>query len=97
MQDYPLYPYLLKAELQRRLKRLPTKEVNAYLAEYGDTVAGRQLRSKWLRILAQKKVNRYQFMHEHCSTFRLICMASVSTQRLAEWVLPLAKYTKQSI
>lgn len=55
LQQYPLYPYLLKAQLSRQLNRLPTQEVNQFLADYGSTVAGKQLQKQWLLKLAQHK------------------------------------------
>lgn len=55
LADYPLYPYLLQAELQRELKALPYQKVDQFLHEYGSTVAGKQLHRKWLTVLANKK------------------------------------------
>ncbi|MFA7553620.1 MAG: transglycosylase SLT domain-containing protein [Spongiibacteraceae bacterium] len=53
--NYPLYPYLLKAQLQRELKTLPYKQVDAFLKTYGTTIPGKQLHKAWLKTLAQKK------------------------------------------
>lgn len=55
LKDYPLYPYLLQAQLKRDLKNLPYRQVDQFLIEYGDAVVGRQLRRHWLNALAQKK------------------------------------------
>lgn len=55
LQDYPLYPYLVKAELYKRLRHLPFADVDSFLSKYDDTVAGDQLHRKWLLQLAKKK------------------------------------------
>ncbi len=56
LKDYPLYPYLVKAQLQKRLKQLPYKDVDQFLLTYRDSVAAKQLRKKWLKVLASKKI-----------------------------------------
>ena len=53
--NHPLYPYLLKADLEQRIKRYPYTEVEHFLQHYGDTVAGRQFRHKWLTVLAKSQ------------------------------------------
>ena len=55
LSSYPLHNYLLKAELQRKLYRLPYEEVDRFLANEGKTIAARQLLNSWLRVLAKKK------------------------------------------
>ena len=55
LADYPLLPYLKKAELQRHLRELPTADVDAFLNEYDGTVAARQLRQSWLNTLASRQ------------------------------------------
>lgn len=55
LADYPLYPYLEKAKLQRQLRTLPFKDVDQFLSQYGNTVAGKQLHKRWLSVLASKK------------------------------------------
>ena len=75
LQDYPLYSYLQKEALVQELKRLPVKKVNHYLAQYGDTVAGMQLRKQWLNVLAKKKrwAQFVQFYHPDISNDALRC------------------------
>lgn len=53
--SYPLHNYLVKAELQRKLRALPYAEVDAFLSDHQGTIAARQLRYSWLRVLAEKK------------------------------------------
>lgn len=65
LANYPLYPYLVTAQLQRELKTLPYEKVDQLLSEYGSTIAGKQLHKKWLTTLARKKqwaqyINYYQ-------------------------------------
>lgn len=55
LKDYPLYPYLQKAQLERKLYRLPYREVDAFLKQYEDTVVAAQLNRRWLKTLAKKK------------------------------------------
>jgi soluble lytic murein transglycosylase len=58
LKDYPLYPYLLSAELQKRLKTLPYGDVDQFLASYQGTAAVKKLHQEWLFTLAKK--NRWQ-------------------------------------
>jgi soluble lytic murein transglycosylase len=53
--SYPLHNYLLKAQLQKKLRTLPYDEVDSFLASEGKTVAARQLLHSWLLMLAKKK------------------------------------------
>jgi soluble lytic murein transglycosylase len=55
LESYPLHPYLLKADLQRRLRQLPYQEIDQFFADYGSSTAGKQLRKKWLKTLAKKR------------------------------------------
>ncbi|ARN76471.1 hypothetical protein BST96_17095 [Oceanicoccus sagamiensis] len=55
LADYPLYPYLLQAQLKRDLRKLPYQEVDQFLTDHGNSVSGKQLRKSWLKTLAQKK------------------------------------------
>lgn len=55
LTEYPLYPYLVKDELKRRIRTLPYAEVDVFFNQYGSTVAADQLRRKWLSTLAKKR------------------------------------------
>ncbi len=55
LADYPLYPYLEKARLSKRLRQRPEGAVEAFLKRYHGTVAGRQLHKQWLRELADQE------------------------------------------
>ena len=55
LKHYPLYPYLVKAKLERQLNKLPYNDVDQFLGEYTNTVAANQLRQRWLLTLAKKK------------------------------------------
>lgn len=54
LEDYPLRPYLLQADLQARLGQAGDAEIRPFLERWGDTPPGRQLRARWLRHLAQE-------------------------------------------
>ncbi|QKT04476.1 transglycosylase SLT domain-containing protein [Ectothiorhodospiraceae bacterium 2226] len=54
LHDYPLLAYLLHADLDRRLYSARSEEVDAFLTQYGDTALGRQLRHRWLNVLAAR-------------------------------------------
>lgn len=55
LKDYPLYPYLLHADLMRRLPQAEPGEVKAFLTEYGDLPLTPRLEHRWLRMLAKKR------------------------------------------
>jgi len=56
LRNYPLYPYLQAARLQRRLSDpAAAAEIVAFLAANGDQPAGRSLRRSWLMELALRK------------------------------------------
>lgn len=55
LRDYPLYPYLLQAQLIKDLRKLPFEQVDQFLTEYANTVAAQQLRRRWLLTLGGKK------------------------------------------
>ncbi len=54
LRDYPLYPYLVYSELDRRLARARKEEVLAFLQHYPDTPLAARLHSRWLRTLARR-------------------------------------------
>lgn len=55
LHDHPLYPYLVEAELEKRLRKLPFKEVDQFLADHQGSVVAAKLHKKWLNTLAKKK------------------------------------------
>lgn len=54
LEDYPLYPYLVYADLIADLRFARRQEVEAYLANYQFTVKAEQLRGLWLDYLARR-------------------------------------------
>ena len=54
LSNYPLYPYLEKALIEKKLRSLPFGEVDAFLSQYQRTVVAKQLQRKWLKTLATK-------------------------------------------
>ncbi|MCG5496852.1 transglycosylase SLT domain-containing protein [Ectothiorhodospira variabilis] len=53
LQDYPLLPYLLHADLNKRFSQLRPSEVEQFLERWGDTPPGRRLQIRWLTQLAR--------------------------------------------
>ena len=54
LAGYPLYPYLVYADLIANLRYSRRTEVANYLDDYPDTVKAQHLRSKWLDYLARR-------------------------------------------
>ncbi len=54
LEDYPLYPYLLHADLSRRLSRAKPAEVEAFLSNYSDLPLTPRLKRRWLKQLAKR-------------------------------------------
>ena len=56
LRNYPLYPYLQAARLQRRLEDpAAAGTIEAFLRDHGDAPVARSLRRSWLMSLAQRK------------------------------------------
>lgn len=54
LRDYPLYPYLVFADLQRRLPNASSAEIHTFLANYAALPLAPQLRRAWLARLGQQ-------------------------------------------
>ena len=54
LAGYPLYPYLVYADLMANLRYSRRAEVARYLSDYQGTVKAQHLRSKWLDYLARR-------------------------------------------
>ena len=54
LETYPLYPYLLYQDLQKRLHTVSAQEVRSFLTEWHDTPLAQRLRSTWLELLAKR-------------------------------------------
>lgn len=54
LKDYPLYPYLVYADLDRRLSRAKPAELESFLSQHADLPLTRRLKRRWLKILAEK-------------------------------------------
>ena len=66
LKDYSLYPYLVFADLKRRLDSAPTAEIEDFLERYADTPLAPRLRHSWLSWLG--KHNRWQTFLQHYRT-----------------------------
>ena len=54
LDTYPLYPYLLFADLSRRLGSASDDEIDGFLERYADTPLAWRLRRTWLELLARR-------------------------------------------
>lgn len=55
VKPYPLYPYVVYAELKSRLHRISAKEVSTFLSTYADTPLASLLRRRWISLLAERQ------------------------------------------
>ena len=55
LQTYPLYPYLIYAELAADLRYSRHPQVSQYLQQYAGTVKAQHLRNRWLDYLAKRQ------------------------------------------
>jgi soluble lytic murein transglycosylase len=54
LKDYPLYPYLQAAVLNKHLYSATEEEVKSFLQTYSDTPFADKLRTRWLKTLSRK-------------------------------------------
>ncbi|MDB6096209.1 MAG: hypothetical protein JWM09_487 [Francisellaceae bacterium] len=55
LRDYPLYPYLVYADLERRIDKLSLLEFKDFMNRYSDTPLHEQLRKLWLNTKAKQE------------------------------------------
>ncbi len=55
LENYPLYPYLIHQELERRLNTASKAEISTFLEQYGDLPMADPLRHRWLARLAREQ------------------------------------------
>lgn len=55
LKDYPLYPYLEYADIAVRIRTLPKKEVNQFLADNDGTRVADRLRVRWLDEMKRRR------------------------------------------
>jgi len=55
LQTYPLYPYLVYADLAANLRYSRKQEVKQYLQDYAGTIKAKHLRNRWLDYLARRQ------------------------------------------
>jgi soluble lytic murein transglycosylase len=55
LTDYPLYPYIASWQLRSRLTDTAPDEIQRFLAQQGDSLAGQRLRGDWLKQLGKKE------------------------------------------
>jgi soluble lytic murein transglycosylase len=54
LEDYPLYPYLQYKLIDRKLNRLPKKEVHHFIETYRGTPVSKKMSERWLNQLVKK-------------------------------------------
>jgi len=75
LQGYPLYPYLLLEDIQRRFSKIPATEVADFLTSYADTPLEKQLRYAWLESLAQhNRWEQYPEFYQPTNNTALQCL-----------------------
>ncbi len=55
LKNYPLYPYLIYAELDRAVETLERSQFDQFAASYADSPLVKRLRNAWLRSLIERK------------------------------------------
>jgi len=54
LKDYPLFPYLQYKQIDRKLNRLPKKEVRQFIETYRSTPIAKKMNKRWLNLLIKK-------------------------------------------
>lgn len=55
LSRYPLFPYLLHAEYERRLPKVSYQELNTFIDRYPDSPLAEELRTHWLQAKAKQE------------------------------------------
>jgi soluble lytic murein transglycosylase len=67
--DYPLYPYIAAWQLRSRLAESAPDEVQRFLAQQGDSLAGQRLLGDWLKRLGNER--SWDLFERHYPAFAL--------------------------
>jgi soluble lytic murein transglycosylase len=74
LKDYPLYPYLVFAELRKSLDKADARRVKRFLDDYAETPLAGLMRTAWLDELArQKRWSEYLAFYRTTDNTRLHC------------------------
>ena len=74
LKDYPLYPYLVFAELEKSLEKVDARRVKRFLEDYAETPLAELLRTAWLDELArQRRWGEYLAFYRTTDNTRLRC------------------------
>lgn len=86
LQDYPLYPYLLYADLAVRIRELPRNEIARFLNDYDGTIAANRLRVRWLKELKRRRRGEefITFYHPAIASTDLACYHEYARYRLGD-------------
>lgn len=84
LTDYPLYPYLKYAELQKNIRHAKTTEIQHFIKTYEQTPLAKKLHYSWLKNLARQKrwpqlIDYYQNTSDtqlHCAYARALYSTS---------------------
>ena len=75
LRHYPLYPYLVYAELLPRLASADAGEVNAFIGEWHETPLSDRVRVRWLELLARRgEWSEYARLYRPVRQTRLQCL-----------------------
>lgn len=109
LKDYPLYPYLVYAELAPRLHDEPRSDIESFHKQYPNSLLDNRLTSAWLNTLANKGLwNEYVYVYQ--SSFAdnrkvssslqcnyLSALIATGKKSEAERVIPLVWLTGSSL
>jgi soluble lytic murein transglycosylase len=74
LRDYPLYPYLLYADLAMHLPEAPTSDIQGFLDAYSNTPLASHLRGLWLQEMAsQGRWQQFLQVYQPTSDLNLQC------------------------
>lgn len=74
LKDYPLYPYLVLADLRTRLDTASDADLEAFLHTYEDTLVAADLRGAWLRhLMHEGRWQKFLTVYDGRSSTALAC------------------------
>jgi len=79
LKNYPLYPYLVYAELIKRLPAASTDEIQAFLKQYPNSPLARQLQYQWqLQLAQQEKWQEFLSYYKPSQNPQLQCLQATA-------------------
>jgi len=92
LKNYPLYPYLVYAELTKRLSSATATEVTAFLTQYPNSPLANRLQEKWqLELAKQEKWPEFLAGYKSTENPQLRCLQATALYNTGEKTLALKK------